>query len=131
MNLQYSKYKIIRHRTRSWSSYEKKRKKTFYERGYGHNHRLLQKTYYFSILIHKTLWSDKLLENSLPGMDRPSSRYSRTDWLRNPVGISAGCSGSGTSRSCLGSCLLNSIADDARFRARFSRTDSLDSERKK
>lgn len=69
----------------------------------------------------------------LPGIDRPNSRYSRTDWLRKPVGISAGCSGSGsvTSRSCFGSCRLNSIADDARLRARFSRTDSLDSGNKK
>lgn len=65
----------------------------------------------------------------LPGIDRPNSRYSRTDWLRKLVGISAGCSGSALSRSCLGSCRLNSIADDARFRARFSRTDSLDSEK--
>lgn len=45
--------------------------------------------------------------------------------------MSAGCSGSVISRSCFGSCRLNSIADDARFRARFSRTDSLDSGKKK
>lgn len=68
----------------------------------------------------------------IPGIERPNSRYSRTDWLRKPFGIiSADCSGSATSRCCFGSCRLNSIADEARFRARFSRTDSLDSKRKR